>query len=130
MATIRSKAMLSAARGQHCINCGARDDTVVAAHYTGLRAHQYGKGTSHKPHDLLVADLCMKCHSSFDLHTQPSLFKGLEKKIDLSEQFLHLIIKTLLRRIDQGVITVKGVNNDRDEPYSPVREIPDEREGN
>jgi hypothetical protein len=31
-----------------------------------------------------------------------------EKKIDLSEQFLYLIARTLLRRVDQGIITVKG----------------------
>lgn len=115
MATIRSKAMLSSARGQPCVNCGVNDGTVVAAHYTGLRAHQYGKGTGHKPHDIVVADLCMKCHSSFDNHTKQSSFTEIVKKIDLSEQFLHLIIKTLLRRIDQGVITVKGVDNERDE---------------
>ena len=30
------------------------------------------------------------------------------KKVDQSEQFLFLIIQTLIRRIDQGVITIKG----------------------
>jgi hypothetical protein len=34
-----------------------------------------------------------------------------DKKIDLSEQFLFLIIQTILRRIDQGVIVIKGDKN-------------------
>ena len=61
---IRSKKLLSAARGESCVNCGTQDGTVVAAHYQGLRSHQYGKGKGQKPHDILVADLCVKCHSA------------------------------------------------------------------
>ena len=49
---IRSKKLLSSARGESCVNCGARDDTVVAAHYQGLRSLSYGKGKSQKPHDM------------------------------------------------------------------------------
>ena len=105
---IRSKPMLAAAKGQACVNCGRNDGTVVSAHYTGLRAHQLGKGTGHKPHDLCVADLCRNCHESFDRHTKISSASGYDKKIDMSEQFLFLIIKTLLRRINQEVIEVKG----------------------
>jgi hypothetical protein len=101
--------MLDAARDQACINCGVRDGTVVAAHYTGLRAHSFGKGTGHKVHDLCVADLCSKCHEAFDRHDKKSTAKTpYDQKIDLSEQFLYLIIKTLMRRIDQEVIKVKG----------------------
>ena len=33
---IRSKKLLDAARDQSCVNCGVRDGTVVAAHYTDL----------------------------------------------------------------------------------------------
>jgi len=97
--------MLASAKGQACINCGRRDDTVVAAHYTGLRSHMFGKGTGHKCHDLFVADLCYKCHKAFDgEESTPTL----PQKIDKSEQFLALICQTLLRRIDQGVISIKG----------------------
>lgn len=102
---IRSKPMLTGAKGQSCVNCGVSDGTVVAAHYTGLRSHLLGKGKGIKCHDLMVADLCFKCHNAFDVDYDRSSF---EKKIDLSEQFLFLIAKTLLRRVDQGVITVKG----------------------
>jgi len=78
---------------------------VVAAHYTGLRSNLLGKGTGHKPHDLCVADLCHKCHYKFDVSFDTPSF---DKKIDKSEQFLFNIIKTLIRRIDQGVIKVEG----------------------
>lgn len=109
---LRSKKMLDAARDQACVNCGAADGTVVAAHYTGLRAHWLGKGVANKVSDLCVADLCHKCHSAFDQHKASSRDESataFQKKIDMSEQFLFLVIKTLMRRIDQEVVTIKGV---------------------
>ena len=102
---VRSKPMLAGARDQSCVNCGASDGTIVSAHYTGLRGHLLGKGKGIKCHDLMIADLCHKCHYKFDVGYDGSSF---EKKIDLSEQFLYLIAQTLLRRVDQGIITVKG----------------------
>ena len=102
---VRSKPMLAGARDQSCVNCGVSDGTIVSAHYTGLRGHLLGKGKGIKCHDLMIADLCYKCHHSFDVGYDGSTF---EKKIDLSEQFLYLIAQTLLRRVDQGIITVKG----------------------
>ena len=36
----------------------------------------------------------------------------LRKKIDKSEQFLFNIIKTLIRRIDQGVIKIEGTRDE------------------
>lgn len=109
MAVIRSKALLDGARDQACVNCGARDGTVVAAHYTGLRSSLLGKGTGHKPHDLCVADLCHKCHYSFDVAGGG---KSFEQKIDKSEQFLFNIIKTIMRRVDQGVVKIEGLKDD------------------
>ena len=106
---IRSKKLLAAAKDQACVNCGVRDGTIVAAHYTGLRASQLGKGTGHKPHDLAIADLCHKCHYAFDVAGGGSTF---EAKIDKSEQFLFNIIKTLIRRIDQGVIKIEGTKDE------------------
>lgn len=110
--TIRSKPMLDAAKDQACVNCGQADGTVVAAHYTGMRGPWLGRGTGHKGHDLFVADLCFRCHSAFDQYKQSTRTEsatGFQKKIDLSEQFLFLILKTLLRRVDQGVIHIKGM---------------------
>ena len=106
---IRSKPMLDGAKAQSCVNCGAADGTVVAAHYNGIRSYRFGRGTGHKPHDLCVADLCHKCHYRFDVGFDGSSH---EKKVDKSEQFLFLIIQTLIRRIDQGVISIKGYDNE------------------
>ena len=106
---IRSKQMLDGAKAQSCVNCGAADGTVVAAHYNGIRSYRFGRGTGHKPHDLCVADLCHKCHYRFDVGFDGSSH---EKKVDKSEQFLFLIIQTLIRRIDQGVISIKGYDNE------------------
>tara|TARA_Y100000996_G_C22040614_1_gene444888 strand:+ start:120 stop:428 length:309 start_codon:yes stop_codon:yes gene_type:complete len=102
--------MLEGAKDQACVNCGVRDGTVVAAHYTGLRSHLFGKGTGHKPHDLCVADLCSHCHYHFDVAGGGTSF---EQKIDKSEQFLFNILKTLIRRTDQGVISIKGQKDER-----------------
>ena len=118
---MRSKHMLKSAAGQACINCGRRDGTIVAAHYQGLRSQLLGKGMGIKPHDICVADLCMNCHNLFDSHSaamgsnpNPQL-----AKIDQSEQFLFNIMLTLMRRIEQGVIVVKGF----DLPFSKEERI-------
>ena len=105
---IRSKKYLAAAKGNSCVRCGCEDGTIVAAHYTGMRSHSYGKGTGTKCHDVLVADLCMTCHRYYD---SPDL--GLRhntqhnrnwKKAEMSEEFLHCVALTLIRRCADGVI--------------------------
>lgn len=109
---IRSKPMLDAARDESCVVCGARDGTVVAAHYTGMRAHALGKGTGCKPHDLFIADLCHRCHTKFDQHDKSidrsTSTDAFFRKVDVSEQFAYAILQTLIRRVGQGVITIKG----------------------
>ena len=79
----------------------------------------FGKGTGHKPHDICVADLCHKCHKAFDLYKISPLDESISnvgdpyaKKIDISEQFLFLIIQTIIRRIDQGLIKIGDSNED------------------
>jgi hypothetical protein len=99
--------MLNGAKGQSCVNCGARDQTVVAAHYQGIRAGEFGKGTGKKPDDLFIADLCQKCHRAFDSYEGSSYENRQYRRIDNSEQFLTNIMRTILRRIDQGIIEVK-----------------------
>lgn len=100
--------MRDGAKGQSCVRCGRIVDTVVGAHYQGLRASWYGKGKSIKPTDLAIADLCDLCHSHFDGYGNTKHKLTYEQKVDLSEEFLHCILLTLHRRVSQGVITVKG----------------------
>ena len=99
--------MLNGAEGQPCVNCGARDGTVVAAHYTGLRAQLLGKGKAEKPHDLCVADLCAKCHSAFDRYEVSNMSTKYMRQIDQSEQFLYNIIQSLIRRYEQDILNVE-----------------------
>ena len=110
---IRSKKLLRGAKDQSCVNCGARDGTVVAAHYTGLRSYSFGKGRGIKPHDLCIADLCASCHNKFDTnHSSLSDMKGeFPKRVDRSEQFLFCVIQTLIRRIDQGILKVDDLRD-------------------
>ena len=106
---IRSRKLLNAAEGQACVNCGVRDDTVVAAHYEGIRAMTFGKGKGIKPHDLLTADLCRKCHDDFDGKKTSHFKDPYLRKIDASEQFLFCCAMTLIRRVKQGVLNVDDV---------------------
>jgi hypothetical protein len=106
---IRSKPMRDAAKGTVCVNCNRRDGTVVAAHLQGIRAQMFGKGERIKPHDLCVADLCRTCHEQFDRYLKGN--NTYARRIEMSEDFLTCILKTLLRRVDQGVLIVKGWND-------------------
>jgi hypothetical protein len=103
---MRSKKYLAAANGESCVNCGVRDGTVVAAHYTGLRQQQYGKGTGVKADDLFTASLCAACHSAFDQMKMSQLKDSYLRKIDQSERFQHCVLMTIKRRIEQGVLKV------------------------
>jgi hypothetical protein len=61
--TYRNQKLLEAVREAPCMNCGAQDGTVCAAHSNQMRD---GKGRSLKAHDYRVAALCFKCHSELD----------------------------------------------------------------
>lgn len=90
------------------MNCGKRDGTVVAAHYQGMRSHSLGKGAGHKVSDLFCASLCASCHQAFDGHQMGNHPDPYMRKIDQSEQFLFLVLKTIERRVQQGVIKLPG----------------------
>ena len=100
---IRSKKITDAARGRSCVNCMSNDGTVVRAHYSGMRQHQYGKGRGIKGHDCIAADLCQRCHAKFDSYQVATGETQLQRDIDHSEQFLHLCFLTLVRDIQEGV---------------------------
>jgi hypothetical protein len=90
-----------AARDQSCVRCGAHDGTVVGAHYTGARRLSLGGGFGKKVHDLFIADLCADCHRLMDSESRDKATKW-----EHSEEFLFLILQTIGRRLEQGVITV------------------------
>ena len=104
MTKFRSKKLLEGARDQACVYCGAKDGTVVAAHYQGFRSHYLGKGKGTKVSDLYVADLCSKCHEKFDRHQVSEFEDSWMRKIDQSEQFLYCVLRTLERRVKQGIL--------------------------
>ncbi len=102
----RNKKLLQAANGEPCIRCGSYQG-VSSCHYAGFRQHAYGKGRGIKCSDLMTAYLCGDCHKYFDEYTS---MKGLialhnqQRYIELSEEFLHLVALTNIRRVEQGVI--------------------------
>lgn len=108
MKRVSSKPMRDGAKGQMCVRCGCRSATTVGAHYQGLRAFWYGKGKGLKPTDLAIADLCDTCHQYFDGYANKRHKLDYDEKISLSEEFMHCILLTLHRRVEQGIITVKG----------------------
>lgn len=93
----------NAARDQPCIRCGANDGTTVGCHLTGVRRLSYGGGLGKKVHDLVIAHLCQGCHAWMD---QLSRLK--EDKWLHSEEFQHVVILTILRLYEDGLLLVKG----------------------
>lgn len=83
------------------MRCGARDGTVVLAHYFGPRRHAYGGGLSLKGHDAIGAWLCMRCHALMDTFGREKLTRW-----EASEEMLHLCALTWLRLIEQGWIRI------------------------
>jgi hypothetical protein len=58
--TYRNPKLLRLANGQACVECGARDGTVVAAHSNN------GKGMGLKASDATIMFLCYRCHTEYD----------------------------------------------------------------
>ena len=85
-------------KGQSCIRCGAPD--VYSCHYSGPRQHSYGKGRGCKASDLLTAEFCYKCDQLFSEGTT----SGFMDKWYRSEEFLHYVMLTNIRRLERGVI--------------------------
>jgi hypothetical protein len=59
----RNRKILNAAKDSFCMNCGAHDGTVVAAHSNAI---VHGKGMGKKSDDCFVAFLCASCHTRYD----------------------------------------------------------------
>lgn len=99
--TFRSRAMLDLSRGETCVRCGRLHESVVGAHYTGVRRGAYGGGMSIKVHDFCVADLCGECHAYMD-----RLSRDKEGRWGHSEEFQHYVILTLAKRFENGQLGI------------------------
>ena len=86
-------------RDQACVRCKRKDGTTVGAHYTGARRLSYNGGFGIKVDDWMIADLCGECHRYMD-----TLSRDKSKKWEHSEEFLHYIMLTILRRAKRGDI--------------------------
>lgn len=76
-------------------------ETVVLAHYFGPRRHNYGGGMGIKGHDLVGAHLCAEHHKHMD-----TLSRDKGAKWERSEEFLHLVMLTIIRLHEQGHIQI------------------------
>lgn len=99
--TFECKTLRDAARDSTCVRCGVRDESVVGAHYTGVRRGSYGGGLGRKVHDFCIADLCGGCHEYMD-----RLSRDKEGRWGHSEEFQHYVLLTLANRFEAGVIRV------------------------
>ena len=97
----QSSKITKAANGVTCIKCGSCMGTVRACHYNGVRQHSYGKGWGIKLHDLMTAEFCDKCDAEF---SEGSCSDRWESRWDRSEEFLHYIALTNIRRFNSGII--------------------------
>lgn len=104
MKPMRSRKMLDAARDNPCIRCGRTGETRNA-HYCGFRSYSYGKSRGMKADDSVTAHFCQACD---DLFSEKNYDKwpGGSKDIERSEEFLHYIALTNIRRFDQGILEV------------------------
>lgn len=102
MSNFRSPALLRHARDQACVNCGAEDGTVVAAH---SNRSIHGKGAMLKAHDCFVAHLCARCHGWLDQGggSDPTGMWTVKEK---DEFFARCMDRTLLRLFQQGKLRV------------------------
>ena len=92
--------LTKSSKGHVCIRCGASD--AYSAHYNGPRQHSYGKGRGCKASDLASAEFCYECDQMFS----EGSVDGFTDKWDRSEQFLHFIMLTNIRRLKRGVIKI------------------------
>ena len=100
----RSPKLLALANGAPCMNCGAEDGTIVAAH---SNAGSDGKGMGIKADDACIAFLCRACHCYYDGDTENnpaswSDFGPITRQI----VFLQALSKTYLWLLKNGKLKV------------------------
>jgi ferredoxin len=94
--TYRNPALTRLAKGQSCVACGAKDETVVWAHSNLL---EHGKGRGIKAHDAAGMLLCARCHAELDQGTGMS-------RAEKREFTLDMIAKTHMRLWESGLVEV------------------------
>jgi len=94
----RDQSLRDDAEHEDCIRCGAPN--AVSAHYSGVGKHLLGGGMTLKTHDIATAHLCHKCHTEFDSYEATNSYER-------GWEFLVMILKTLVRRIEKGTVIVK-----------------------
>ena len=86
-----------ASRGSTCIRCDAPG--AYSCHFNGTYQHWYGKGRGIKASDLATAEFCFNCDQ---LHSEGvNIYHSKEER---DAQFLHFIMMTNIRRLENGVI--------------------------
>ena len=103
--TYRNSRLLELAEDKHCMNCGAHDGTVVAAH-SNLQEH--GRGHAHQAHDCFHAWLCWRCHSWLDHGAVSPDPSGVYQatKADKAEMFRRAMDRTQRYQWENGMIEV------------------------
>jgi len=92
----RDRKELDKARHRGCIRCG-RDGETRPCHYNGFRSHSYGKGRGIKCTDIATAEFCQACDELFS-EAKYQMWVGGSKSTERSEEFLHWIMLTNIRR--------------------------------
>jgi len=93
----RNKKLLEVVRDAPCMNCGAQDGTVVAAHSNSLAD---GKGKGIKASDFKIAALCFRCHHELDQGTKMN-------KQERRDLWLSSHIKTVAWLFENDRLSVK-----------------------
>jgi len=92
--------------GTTCIKCDA--DGAYSCHYNGLRQQAYGKGRGIKCHDIATAEFCYKCDQEFTEGSTSERWNGdRDGKWERSEEFLHWVLLTNIRRYNNGVLQLR-----------------------
>lgn len=93
------KTPLKPVNGRPCVLTGKPNPE--RAHYTGMMQHLFGKGKSSKCDNLFVAEINKEKHKEFD---QPNEKKDLQA----SHDFMVAILLTIKRKVELGLIVIKG----------------------
>lgn len=87
--------------------CNGQAETVVLAHFRWLG----DCGAGIKPSDLQAAYACSECNRWTDSPTPAETADRLQYEADRNFYALRAMIRTLLRMVAKGIITVKGMQS-------------------